>query len=203
MARTFTASQLLEFTHGTAWECSSGPIVPRMFEFQDLWPHGAGGSLGGEDMDVLEDGLHPVLAIGPRTNRPHNLTGVVITVTGKLATLNMADKVCVKQNVANVLTYGGDGEPATWDGVMNVGDPVYVDDSDALGSGTTLSRSPKNASGDYNPLAGYLFYCQDEYHDEDVGGPNTGSVWPKVISASETVEDEYCVLLVNDSGRPS
>lgn len=191
-----------EFTHGSDWECSSGPIIPRMFEFQDLWPQGVGGSVGGDDKDVLEDGLHPVLAIGPRTNRPHNLTGVVMTVHGKLANLNMADKVCVKQWVANVLTYEG-GVAATFDGVMNVGDPVYVDDSDDLADGVTLSRSPKNASGDFNPLAGYLFYCQDEYHDEDVGGPNTGSIWPKVISGSSLVQEEYCVLLVNDSGRPS
>lgn len=191
-----------EFTHGSDWECSSGPILSRMFEFQDLWPHGVGGSVGGEDKDTLEDGLHPVLAIGPRTNRPHSLTGVVITVHGKLVNMNMADKVCVKQYVANVKTYAQNA-PATFDGIMNVGDPVYVDDSDDLGAGVTLSRSPKNASGDYNPLAGYLFYCQDEYHDEDVGGPNTGSVWPKVISDSELDEDEYCVLLVNDTGRPS
>lgn len=189
------------FKAGPDWECSSGPMITRMFEFQDLWPHGAGGSIGGDDKDTLEDGLHPVLAIGPRSNRRRNLTGVVVTVHGKLATLNMADKVCVKNYVANVLTYGGpDGAPLTFDGIMNVGDPVFVDDSDALSAGVTLSRSPLNASGDANPLAGYLFYCQDEYHDEDVGGPNTGSVWPKIISDSSLVEDEYCILLVNDYG---
>ncbi len=175
-----------------------------MFEFQDLWPHGVGGSIGGDDKDVLADGLHPVLAIGPRANRPRNLTGVVISVHGHLANMNMADKFCTKQWVANVLTYGGpDGAPLTFDGIMNVGDPVYVDDSDALGDGVTLSRSPLNASGDNNPLAGYLFYCQDEYHDEDVGGPNTGSIWPKVIDDDALVEEAYCVLLVNDYGAAS
>lgn len=197
-----TTQSTTTFQHGPDWECSSGPMITRMFEFQDLWPHGVGGSVGGDNKDTLEDGLHPVLAIGPRTNRPHNLSGVVVTVHGKLVTMNMADKFCTKQQVANVLTYV-QGVATTFDGIMNVGDPVYVDDSDDLGAGVTLSRSPLNASGDANPLAGYLFYCQDEYHDEDVGGPNTGSIWPKVISSDALVQDEYCVLLVNDSGRPS
>lgn len=185
-----------EFTHGTDYEQSSGPIVSRQFAAADLWPHGLNSeSDGAGDKDVLADGLHPVLAIGPKTQRPVNLTGVVMTYTNaNLVELNLADKVVVRQYVANIVTH-----PNTYDQSMAIGEPVYVDDSVVLTAGVTLSRAALNDLGQPNPLAGYLYYCQDEFYDVGVGGPNAAAVWPKVL-ANEFNESEYCVMLVNDYG---
>ena len=101
-----------EFYNDPDWEGSSGPIIPRTADAsEDLWPNGTGamGEIDGGDKDVLADGLHPVLAIGPKAQRPRNLTGVVISYNedAEIAQVNLAEKVCVKNWVANVLTYSG------------------------------------------------------------------------------------------------
>ena len=191
-----------EFISGPDWQCSSGPHQPEAYDASaDLWPHGAASEIGGGSKDVLENGHHPVLAVGPKANRPRNLTGVVVTYNATLdrAIMNMAEKVCVKAYVANVLTYDGQGDPATFDTSMAIDDPVFVDDSDALAAGVTLSRSPLNSADSANPLAGYLFYCQDEYDDSYIGGAGASASWPKTV-ANSLVEAEYCVLLTNDYG---
>lgn len=196
------------FTSGSDWECSSGPIITRDFATADLWPINAHGNDDGGTKDILANGDHPVVAIGPqhatdgtKYNRPRNLTGVVISYNADadIVQVNVADKVCVKNWVANVLTYSG-GSPYTFDTSMAIGDPVYVDDSSGLGLGTTLSRSPLNDDGNPNPLAGYLFYCQDEYVNTGVGGPNISAIWPKTV-ANSLVENAYCIILVNDYGE--
>ena len=191
-----------EFISGPDWQCTSGPHLPRAYDASvDLWPHGAGSEAGGGDKDVLADGLHPVLAIGLKANRPNNLTGVVVSYNSNndRAIMNLAEKVVVRQYVANVLTYD-QGDPDTFDQSLSIGDPVYVDDSDGLAAGVTLSRSPLNSAGNANPLAGYLHYDQDEYDDSGVGGAGAAITWPQVL-ANELVENEYCVMLVNDAGR--
>lgn len=184
------------------WECSSGPMVTRTFDAsEDLWPHGTGaqGEIDGGDKDILADGLHPVLAIGPKANRAVNLTGVVVSYTSEndRAILNMADKFCVRQFVSNILTYSGGGG-ATFDTSLAVGDPVFVDDSGPLSAGVTLSRSPLNESTTANPLAGYVHRCQDQFDDSGVGGDD-GDVFPMTL-ANTAVETEVCILLVNDHG---
>jgi hypothetical protein len=187
-----------DFKSGSDWEQSSGPIIARQFAAADLWPHGLNSeSDGAGDKDILADGLHPVLAIGAdKTNRPRHLTGVVMTYTNaNLVTLNLADKFVVRNYVANIVSYG----PTVYDQSMAIGEPVYVDDSTALSSGVTLSRSPNNNLGAANPLAGYLYYCQDEFYDSGVGGANAAAVWPKVLT-NELHENEYCIMLVNDFG---
>jgi hypothetical protein len=196
-----------EFFSGSNWQQSSGPIVARKFHLSDLWPVGAGSEVGGGNKDELADGLHPILAIGSSTPAweigcRHNLTGVVIgyNAATTIALLNMADKVIVRNYVANISTYDGSGSP-TYSAAFNIGQAVYVDDSSDLSAGVTLSLSPFNEEGSANPLAGYLMYCQDEYMDGGVGGPNTIMVWPKAASNSELVEAELCVMLVNDSGQ--
>jgi hypothetical protein len=191
-----------EFYNDPDWEGSSGPIIARTFDAsEDLWPHGTGaqGEIDGGDKDVLADGLHPVLAIGPKGNRPRNLTGVVMTYQSNndRAVMNLADKVVVRQFVSNILTYSG-GAGATFDTSLAVGDPVYVDDSGPLSAGVTLSRSPLNESTSSNPLAGYVHRCQDQYDDSGVGG-YSGDVFPMTL-ANTAVETEVCVMLVNDCG---
>ena len=190
------------FTSGPGWQCSSGPVISRKYATGDLWPHGAGSEIGGGDKDVLDIDLHPVLAIGAKANRPNNLTGVMETYNSaaSLVEMNMADKVVVKNYVANILTYSG-ASPNTWDATFDIGAPVYVDDSAGLTPGVTLSLSPLNQADDGNPLAGYIHYHQTDYLDSGVGGPNTSSGFPVTADNSQLVETELCIMLVNDSGQ--
>jgi hypothetical protein len=190
-----------EFYFGTDWESSSGPILSRAFLLADLWPVGLNSeSDGAGDKDLLADGLHPFLAIGPTALRPVNLVGVVMTYHANttIAEVNLAPGFCAKAYVANVLTYNG-GNPATFDTSLAIGEPVYLDDSPALSGGVTLSRSPLNAAGNGNPRAGYLFYDQDDYPDFYVGGPNASADWPKTI-ANSFVETLVTVMLWPDAG---
>lgn len=190
-----------EFYFGSDWECSSGPMLVRTFDASaDLWPHGTGSEAGGGNKDVLADGLHPVLAIGGKTQRPRNVTGVVISYDSATdrAVMNLADKVVVKAYVANVLTYSG-GNPNTYDTSLAIMEPVYLDDSDPLASGVTLSRSPLNSAAEPNPLAGYLYYGQTEFDDTGVGGYGATRSWPITVAES-LVYTLVCVMLVNDFG---
>ena len=191
-----------EFYNDPDWQGSSGPIIPRTVDAsEDLWPVGTGamGEIDGGDKDVLADGLHPVLAIGPKAQRPRNLTGVVITYRSDndRAVMNLADKVIVRQFVSNILEYSG-GAGSVFDQSLAIGEPVFVDDSGPLSEGVTLSRSPLNESSSANPLAGYIWRCQDQYDDSGVGGVD-GDVFPMTI-ANTAVETELCVMLVNDFG---
>jgi hypothetical protein len=189
-----------EFYSGTDWEGSSGPIIPRTVDAsEDLWPIGAGGEIDGGDKDVLADGLHPVLAIGPRAQRPRNLTGVVMSYRSDndRAVMNLADKVIVKAYVSNILEYTG-GAANDYDESLAIGEPVYVDDSGPLSAGVTLSRSPLNESTTANPLAGYIWRCQDQYDDSGVGGVD-GDVFPMTLTDTHH-ETLLCVMLVNDFG---
>lgn len=185
------------YYQGTDWQCTSGPMITRQVSLNDVWPEGNNNKVAGGDACVLVDGMHPALAVGLKANRPANMTGVVVSynANANLIVMNFADKFCSRQYVANVLTYANN-VPATFDQSMSVGDPVYIDDSDSLGAGVTLSRSPLNAAGSRNPLFGVLFYCQDEYQDYGVGGPNTSAVWPKTLENSLD-ESVYCVLHID------
>ena len=195
-----------EFYGDSDWEQSSGPMLTRKFHEADLWPVGAGSEVGGGDKDELDDGLHPVVAIGSSGGKwdigcRHNLTGVVVSYNAAttIAELNMADKAIVRAYVANINFYDPEGN--TYAATFDIGDAVYVDDSSDLSSGVTLSLAGFNEEGSSNPLAGYLMYCQDEYMDSGIGGPNESMIWPKDADNSELVEAELCVMLVNDSGQ--
>lgn len=199
------------YTEEADWQQSSGPIISRDYHVSDLWPVGAHGARDGSAKDLLEDGLHPVVAIGPNTaqgvkaNRPINLTGVVIAVTEDDVTgnlehiveVNLAEKVVVRNYVANITSYSV-GSPIFTTSV-DIGAPVYVDDSPDLSTGVTLSFSPLNDADAANPLAGYIYYCQDEFVNFFVGGPNVDAHYPRTVDA--TLDEEiYCVILTNDYG---
>lgn len=189
------------FIHGPDWESSSGPILSRAFLLADLWPEGADSESDSTgDKDVLEDGYHPFLAIGPKALRPLNLVGVVLTYSSDagIVEMNLAPGFVGKAYVANVLTYNA-GSPNTFDQSLAIGEPVYIDDSDSLPEGVTLSRSPLNDDGNGNPLAGYLFYDQDDYSDSGVGGPNATADWPKTV-ANSIVYTLVSVMLWPDNG---
>ncbi len=116
-----------------------------------------------------------------------------------LINLNLAPGFCFKAYVANVLTYNAH-VAATWDLSLAIGEPVYVDDSEALAAGVTLSRSPLSCGGTGNPRAGYLFYDQDDYLDSGVGGPNASADWPKTLVDGETRYTLVTVMLWPDAG---
>jgi hypothetical protein len=186
------------------WQQSSSPMVSRNahIEANDdtsiLWPMGG-------TFDTLTDGEHPVLAIGRRANRPANATGVVIGYNSdtEIAVLNVADKVVVRAYVANINGYAV-GAANSWQNTVYPGDPVYVDDSDdlsTLDTGCTLSFSDLNEDDEANPLAGYVWWCQDEYEDQGVGGANTtqGINQPAEDDTSERLT--LCVMLTNEFGN--
>ena len=188
------------FQSGTDWQTSSEPNVNVTVQEPDTWPVGARSV--STTKDLLADGLHPVVAIGGMTaadGRPLNVTGVVVTYTAGLTqakgivTVNIARGAIVRQYVANILTYNG-GAPATFETAPVIGQPVYVDDTDDLGEGVTLSLSPLNVAGLVNPLAGWLWYDQTEIIDDGVGGPNYSADWPKTWLNS-LVETEVNVML--------
>ena len=175
-----------QFYHANDWESSSGPIISRQFAEADIWPVGLNSESDGTgDKEVLADGDHPCVAIGPKASRAATTpVGVILSWENvNLLNLNVASGFCFKAYVANVLTYS-QGSPATFDQSLAIGEPVYVDDSDSLAAGITLSRSPANDDAGANPLAGWLFYDQDDYLDAGVGGANTVADWPKVVANS-------------------
>ena len=192
-----------QFYSGSAWEQSSEPHTFVEVQESDCWPVDDRSASGAKDQ--LADGLHPVIAIGGRTaadGRPFNLTGVVVscnistagTATDRIV-VNIADGTIVRNYVANIATYSG-GSAATYETAPVVGQPVYVDDSADLAAGVTLSMSPANSAGTLNPLAGYLWYCQDEIADGQVGGARSTATFDTALSDS-LVEQTYCVLMVN------
>ena len=191
------------FQEGTDWQQSSEPHTIVDVQESDCWP--VDDRSGSGTKDQLDDNLHPIIAIGGRTaadGRPLNLTGVVVSVNlSVLGTatdrveVNIADGTIVRQYVANVLTYS-EGTAATFEQAPVVGQPVYVDDSDDLSEGVTVSLSPLNDADVRNPLAGYLWYCQDEIADGQVGGGRATATFDTSL-ANELVEQEYCVLLIN------
>ena len=190
------------FQDGTNWQQSSEPHTIIQVHEADIWPV-ADNSISGTK-DEIEAGLHPVIAIGGRTaadGRPMNLTGVVVDCleglveAEDLVQVNIADGTIVRQYVNNTLTYSG-GDPDTFEQAPVVGQPVYVDDSAALAAGVTLSLSPLNSADVRNPVAGHLFYCQTEYADNTVGGPNADTTFDGTL-ANEEVEQEFCVILSN------
>lgn len=192
------------FYSGSDWQQSSEPHTFVEVQETNCWPVDDRCVAGSKDQ--LADGLHPVVAIGGMTaadGRPLNLTGVVVscnisaagTATDRIV-VNIADGAIVRQYVANILTYSG-GSAATFETAPVVGQPVYVDDSTSdMAAGVTLSMSPANSAGTLNPLAGYLWYCQDEIADGQVGGARATATFDTSLSDS-LVEQVYCVLLVN------
>lgn len=182
---------------GTDWEQSSGPFCNRQFAEGDLWPIDDNAIA---QKDVLADGDHPVVAIGGRTTadgRPQNLTGVVISynAVALLVEVNVAHCFIVRNYVSNIYGYDGQGTSNAWEDAPVIGQPVYIDDSNNLGAGCTLSMAATNENGVANPLAGWLMYCQDEYYDRLISGAGQSATWP--LSWDDDEDNEYlvCVLL--------
>jgi len=188
------------FITGPDWQVSSGPYINRIVSVTYLWPQGTNSGSGTKD--TLAVNKHPVLAIGGRTaalGRPLNITGVVVSynASDNLAEVNIADGMVVRQYVDNTLTYAA-GVPATFQTTPVPGLPVYVDDSNDLAEGITLSMSPLNDADVKNPQAGVLWWDQDEYKSIGKGGANATDQFTTSIANVQT-ETLYAVLLFNGS----
>jgi len=198
----------MTFISGPGWQQSSEPHVARKVHLENdtgdtyyLWP------VADTNWDTLNDGEHPVLAVGRKANRPVNITGVVVTydaATG-MATLNVADKAIVKAYVANIASYNFWGDVDSWQDTIYPGDPVYVDDSAqvyALNNGCTLSFSDRCSDkvASLNPLAGYVWWCQDEFKDSEIGGSHSTQDIDQPAAPHTTEMMTLCVQLVNDCG---
>lgn len=177
------------FRSGSNWQGSSGPMLSRNVQFDDLYPHAGQGPAG---KDTLENGHHPILAIGndavAEGRNLDQMCGIVVTVDETLsrAVMNVASGfIAHDQIISNILTYNG-GNPQTFETLLQIGMPVYVDDSDDIGAGDTLTLSPLNDAGVVNPLAGYLWYSQTEDEDVGIGGANVDA-WPKTNANSLTL----------------
>ncbi len=162
----------------------------------DTWPQGA-------PKDTVEDGLHPVLAIGPATaadGRPRQTVGILVTynATSGQVVMNIGFGALVKAYVTNITGYSG-GDANAWEDSLNFGRAVYVDDSDDLPAGVTLSLSPANDAAVANPVAGWLWHDPDELPDTGIGGGNS-SVYPVSVSGAATVTSTLTILLAGNGG---
>lgn len=199
----------MTFISGPGWQQSSEPYVARKVHLENdandtyyLWP------VADTNWDTLEDGEHPVLAVGRKANRPANITGVVVTYDAAtdIATLNVADKAIVRAYVANIYSYTFWGAIDSWQDTIYPGDPVYVDDSFfvyTLDNGCTLSFSARSNDkvASLNPLAGYVWWCQDEFNDSEIGGSHDAQDIDQPAAPHTTEMMTLCIQLVNDYGR--
>jgi len=185
---------------GHPYQQSSEPLTIVDAQESDIWP--VADNSGSGTKDAIGEGLHPIVALGGRTvadGRPLNDVGVVISYTAGLTTatgrvrVNVAKGAQIYNPVANVLTYDA-GDPNTFEQAPIPNQPVYVDDSDSLGEGVTLSLSPLNNDDLPNPQAGWLDYAQDELPDSAYGGPRAASTFDNSL-ADELVQQVYCVRL--------
>jgi len=89
------------------------------------------------------------------------ITGTILTVDAGLsvAVVDFTPSMVYQFTVRNVLTYNA-GAENTW-GAINIGDPVYYDDSATMPVGTYLSTSPLNNLGTANPLFGWVVPASD------------------------------------------
>lgn len=190
-----------EFYSGPGWQQSSSPYVTRKIHKEDddatalLWPVGT-------PHDDLADGLHPVLAFGRKANRPICEPVVVVTYDAEteIAVCNIAAGQMVYAYVLNVDGYGDTDTPNSWVNTVYPGDPVYIDDTADVGGlypGCTLSFSALNDAGANNPLAGFVFWAQDEYAESDIGGVNSEQQIPQPAADDTTEVLTLAILIAN------
>ncbi len=89
------------------------------------------------------------------------LTGTILTVDAgdSIAVIDFTCSMVYLHYVRNVRTYNG-GVEATW-GAINIGDPVYYDDSGTMPAGVYLSTSPANNQAAANTLFGFVVPAND------------------------------------------
>lgn len=108
----------------------------------------------------------------------HALTGIIISLGtsgggNAFAVLDVAPANMYFCEVRNVLTYDQAVE-ATW-GAINIGDPVYYDDSATMPAGVYLSISPLDNLGNSNVKFGHVVGCTVDDMDDYPKGAATAS----------------------------
>lgn len=113
-------------------------------------------------IDVTPTPSNPAAVNGLDYANGEALTGVIISVdaTDSVAVLDVATGNKYYFEVRNVLTYAAAVE-ATW-GAINIGDPVYYDDSATMPAGVYLSTSPLDNLGNTNVKYGSVVPCNDD-----------------------------------------
>ena len=106
------------------------------------------------------------------------LTGVIISLATSdggtaYVELDVAPGNVYNFPVRNVLTYAAAVE-ATW-GAINIGDPVYYDDSATMPAGVYLSTSPLDNLGNANVKYGHVVGCTVADMDDYPKGAATAS----------------------------
>lgn len=106
------------------------------------------------------------------------LTGVVISLATSDAGTDFAVLDCAPANVywfavRNVLTYSGEAENTF--GAINIGDPVYYDDSATMPAGVYLSTSPQDNLGNANVKYSHVVGCRVTDMDDYPKGGATAS----------------------------
>ena len=162
-----------DFLTGPDWQGSSGPYVNRMVWYEDFWPHSVNGPAG---KHAIADGDHMFLAVGPTAQKPINPVGVSVSYNSAThtAVLNFAPGFIAKAYVCNITTYA-QGSASAWSATLDFGQIVYVDPSDDLPTGVTLSLASADDKAANNPRAGVVWTAQTEDPNTGIGGSNT---WP-------------------------
>ena len=179
---------------GSDWKSSSGPLINRNVEDDDVWPH----SITVAGKPALADGAHIPLAIGPIANTPLNPVGVLVSYNADTdrCVLNMAPGFMFKAYVNNVSGYAGANTPNAWVASLNVGDPVYLDPSVVAGFiGNQLSRSTLNDAAGTNPRCGYVMPDQDEDVDTGIGGGNADA-FPKAFTDNTSTHELLVTVML-------
>lgn len=90
------------------------------------------------------------------------ITGTVLSLDAinSIAVINTAQGAVYWHNVRNVLTYNA-GAENTW-GAINIGDPIYYDNSATMPANTWLSTSPLNNVGAVNTLFGWAVWAPEK-----------------------------------------
>lgn len=83
------------------------------------------------------------------------LTGTILSVDAgrSIAVIDFTNSMVYRHDVRNVLTYSA-GAESTF-GAINIGDPVYYDNSATMPAGVYLSTSPLDNTGAANTLFGF------------------------------------------------
>lgn len=91
----------------------------------------------------------------------HMLTGTILTIDAgrSVAVIDFTAGAVYRHDVRNVLTYNA-GNENTW-GAINIGDPVYYDDSATMPAGVYLSTSPLDNNGTATDFFGWVVGSDD------------------------------------------
>ncbi|MFH1555989.1 MAG: hypothetical protein ABII76_14165 [Pseudomonadota bacterium] len=111
-------------------------------------------------IDTTPTASNPAAVNGLDYANGEGLTGVIISVdaSDSVAVLDVGAGNQYYFEVRNVLTYAG--AEATW-GAINIGDPVYYDDTAGMPAGVYLSTSPLDTGGNANVKFGHVVPWDD------------------------------------------